>query len=347
VLTDVQIREPAGDEVLVKIAAVGICHTDISLAERWPATRMPMVFGHEGGGVVEAVGPSATVAVGQRVVLTFNSCGSCAQCAAGRPAYCEQSTTLNMRGDRGDGSGALSAAGSPIIGSFFGQSSFATYAVARQRNTIPIGDRIDVALAAPLGCSVQTGVGAVLNVLRPVSGESVAVFGAGAVGLSAVMGARIAGCRTIVAVDPVAERRSLATDLGATATIDPTDTPVVEALAELTGGGVTHALDTTAIPAVLADAVKALRITGRLGIVGLGVPKAELPVGLIMGKGLTVRGIVEGDSVPQTFIPELVDLHLRGDLPLEKLITRYDFADFDTAWQDARAGAVVKPVLTA
>jgi aryl-alcohol dehydrogenase len=166
------------------------------------------------------------------------------------------------------------------------------------------------------------------------------------VGLSAVVGARIAGCRTIVAVDPVAERRDLAIDLGATATIDPTESPVVEALTALSGGGVTHAVDTTAIPSVLADGVRALRIAGQLGIVGLGAPNAELPVGLIMGKGLTVRGIVEGDSVPQTFIPELVDLHLRGDLPLEKLISRYDFADFDTAWQDARAGAVVKPVLT-
>jgi aryl-alcohol dehydrogenase len=304
-----------------------------------------MVFGHEGGGVVEAVGPSATVAIGQRVVLTFNSCGGCTQCAAGRPAYCEQSTNLNMRGDRGDGTGALSVAGSPIIGGFFGQSSFATYALARQRNTIPIGDQIDAAVAAPLGCSVQTGVGAVLNALRPIVGDSIAIFGAGAVGLSAVMGARIAGCRKIIAVDPVPERRSLATDLGATETLDPTDSDVVEAVAELTGGGLSHALDTTAIPAVLTDAVKSLRSCGQLGIVGLGAPVAELPVGLIMGKGLSIRGIVEGDSVPRTFIPELVDLYLRGDLPLEKLITPYAFGDFDSAWQAARSGSVVKPVL--
>jgi aryl-alcohol dehydrogenase len=251
-----------------------------------------------------------------------------------------------MRGDRADGSGALSSAGGPVIGGFFGQSSFSTYAIATQRNTIPIGDRIDVTVAAPLGCSVQTGVGAVLNALRPVAGDSIAIFGAGAVGLSAVMGARIAGCRTIIAVDPIAERRSLAVDLGATDAIDPTDSAVVEAVVELSGGGVAHAIDTTAIPAVLADAVKSLRARGQLGIVGLGAPMAELPVGLVMGKGLAIRGIVEGDSVPQTFIPELVDLYVRGDLPLEKIITPYDFADFDSAWQAARSGSVVKPVLT-
>ena len=352
VLADIEVREPVGDEVLIKIGAVGICHTDISLAARWPAKRMPIVFGHEGCGVVEAVGPGAAVPVGQRVVLTFNSCGVCPQCAAGRPAYCDRSTTLNMRGDRADGSGALSWSGAsggsngPVVGGFFGQSSFSTYAIATQRNTVPIGEQIDAATAAPLGCSVQTGVGAVLNALRPGIGDSIAVFGAGAVGLSAVMGARIAGCRTIIAVDPIAERRSLAMDLGATHVIDPTESAVVEALVEHSAGGVGHALDTTAIPAVLADAVAALRTRGQLGIVGLGAPTAELPVGLVMGRGLSIRGIVEGDSVPQTFIPGLVDLYSRGDLPLEKLITPYAFSDFDSAWQAARSGSVVKPVLT-
>ena len=345
-LADIEVRDPVGDEVRIKIGAVGICHTDVSLAARWPARRMPIVFGHEGCGVVEAVGPGATVAVGQRVVLTFNSCGVCPHCAAGRPAYCDRSTTLNMRGDRADGSGALSGSNGPVVGGFFGQSSFSTYAIATQRNTVAIGEQIDAATAAPLGCSVQTGVGAVLNALRPGAGDSIAIFGAGAVGLSAVMGARIAGCRTIVAVDPIAERRSLATDLGATHVIDPTECAVVEAVVEHSAGGVGHALDTTAIPAVLADAVAALRTRGQLGIVGLGAPTAELPVGLVMGKGLSIRGVVEGDSVPQTFIPELVDLYSRGDLPLEKLITTYEFSNFDSAWQAARSGSVVKPVLT-
>lgn len=346
VLTDVQIREPVGDEVLVRVQAAGICHTDISLAARWPAKRIPMVFGHEGAGVVEAVGADSSVRVGTRVALTFNSCGRCDNCSVGEPAYCRHSTSLNMRGDRGEETGSIRGAEAAINGDFFGQSSFSTYALAHQRNTIAIGDEMDMALAAPLGCSVQTGVGAVLNALRPVPGQSVVVFGAGAVGLSAVMGAHIAGCRTIVAVDPIAERRSLAADLGATHTLDPTAVEVVPTLAEFTGGGADHVLDTTAIPAVLADAIAVLRSRGQLGIVGLGAPTATMPVGLIMGKGLRIRGIVEGDSVPKTFIPELIDLYRRGDLPLEKIVSRYDFADFDTAWAAAKSGTAVKPVLT-
>jgi aryl-alcohol dehydrogenase len=316
------------------------------LAARWPQRRMPMVFGHEGAGVVEAVGPDCELQVGTRVALTFNSCGRCDHCDAGAPAYCLDSTALNMRGDRGEVSGTLRDETAPINGDFFGQSSFSTYAVAHQRNTVLIGDEIDAALAAPLGCSVQTGVGAVLNALRPALGQSLVVFGAGAVGLSAVMGARIAGCRIIVAVDPIAERRSLAIGLGATHTLDPTADDVLPALAEFTHGGADHALDTTAIPAVLADAIAILRSRGQLGIVGLGAPTAALPVGLIMGKGLRIRGIVEGDSVPRTFIPELIDLHGRGDLPLEKLVKRFDFADFDAAWSAAQSGSAIKPVLT-
>ncbi|WP_374693865.1 NAD(P)-dependent alcohol dehydrogenase [Gordonia rubripertincta] len=345
-LHDVQVREPVGDEVLVRVQAVGICHTDISLAARWPDKRMPMVFGHEGAGIVEAVGRTATVRVGTRVVLTFNSCGQCTQCKAGESAYCRQSTALNMRGDRGEVSGSVRGEHGPINGDFFGQSSFATYALAHQRNTVPMGNEIDMSVAAPLGCSVQTGVGSILNALRPVLGQSVVVFGVGAVGLSAVMGARIAGARIIVAVDPVAARRALAIELGATHTVDPAVDEVVSSLVDVTGGGADHVLDTTAIPAVLAEAVAALRSRGQLGIVGLGAPIAALPVGLIMGRGLRIRGIVEGDSAPATFIPELIDLHKRGDLPLEKLITTYDFADFDNAWAAARSGLAIKPVLT-
>lgn len=342
-LQDIEIREPVGAQVLVRIDAVGICHTDVSLAARWPGKRLPMVFGHEGTGVIEAAGPHSALAVGARVVLTFNSCGDCSSCASGVPAYCVRSTALNMRGSGGD---ALRHPGGTIVGDFFGQSSFSTFALAHQRNTIPIDGEIDAAHAAPLGCSVQTGVGAVLNALAPDLGQSLVVFGAGAVGLSAVMGARIANCGVIVAVDPKAERRSLATELGATHVLDPAGSDVVAELIEITGGGADHALDTTAVPSVLSDVLVALRPRGQLGIVGLGAPTADLPVGLIMGKGLRIRGVVEGDSVPQQFIPELIGHHARGDLPLEKLVTTYAFDDFGTAWDAARTGSAVKPVLT-
>lgn len=340
-LTDVQIRQPRGDEVLVRIDAVGICHTDVSVAARF--RKLPMVFGHEGAGTVIETGPDAVPMVGDQVVLTFASCGTCSNCQADTPAYCERSTDLNMRGSRGESS-ALHADGVPIGGGFFGQSSFCTHAIAGSRNAVILPDPIDPALAAPLGCSVQTGVGAVLNVLAPQPADALVVFGAGAVGLSAVMGARTAGCRAVIAVDPIAERRALATELGATATVDPTAADVAAAVLELTGG-VAAAVDTTARPDVLMTAVGVLRERGILALLGLGALTAELPVAAIMGKGLTVRGVVEGDSEPHTFIPRLAGLHRRGELPLDKLVSRYPFDEFGRAWAAAKSADVVKPVL--
>ncbi|MBU8812055.1 NAD(P)-dependent alcohol dehydrogenase [Mycolicibacterium goodii] len=334
-LTDVQIRRPVDDEVLVAIEAVGICHTDISMASRF--RKVPMVFGHEGAGTVIDAGPAAASRIGLRVVLTFASCGSCLNCGAGRPAYCDHSTDLNMRGGRRDDTSALWLNGEPVAGEFFGQSSFATHAITKSRNAVTVTGDIDPALAAPLGCSVQTGVGAVLNVLTPAPADPVVVFGAGAVGLSAVMGARIAGCRTVVAVDPVASRRALAAELGATVTVDPTGADVAAAVLDATGGAAA-AVDTTARPDVIAAAVTVLRSRGTLALLGLGPLTAELPVALILGKGLTVRGVVEGDSEPRTFIDLLLRHHRRGELPVDKLVTTYPLEDFNRAWTAAKAG---------
>ncbi|MGU3499329.1 NAD(P)-dependent alcohol dehydrogenase [Mycobacterium sp. C31M] len=339
-LTDVELRDPVGDEVLVRIDAVGICHTDITMASIFAKT--PMVFGHEGAGTVVAVGPQAGHSVGDRVVLTFASCGTCANCATDRPAYCDRSTNLNMRGGRRDETSALRMEGAPIAGGFFGQSSFATHAMSSSRNAVTLPAGINPALAAPLGCSVQTGVGAVLNVIGPA--PSVAVFGAGAVGLSAVMGARIAGAETIIAVDPITERRALATELGATLTLDPTAVDAAAEIVKVTGG-VAGAVDTTARPDVIAAAVGVLASRGTLALVGLGAPTAELPVTLIMAKGLTVRGVVEGDSDPQIFIPQLAEFYRAGQLPLDRLVSTFAFDDFAQAWTAAKTGTAIKPVL--
>lgn len=340
-LTDIDLRDPVGDEVLVRIEAVGICHTDISVAS-WFA-KVPVVFGHEGTGTVVAAGPQARARIGERVVLTFASCGACPNCTAARPAYCDRATDLNMRGSRRDDTSALRLDGTPITGGFFGQSSFATHAMAGSRNAVRLPDGIDPVAAAPLGCSVQTGAGAVLNVIDPAPDDPVVVFGAGAVGLSAVMGARIAGCRTVIAVDPIAARRELAADLGASHTV-PAGPEAAAAVLELTGGAAA-AVDTTARPDVVAAAVGVLRSRGTLALLGLGAPTAELPVALIMAKGITVRGVVEGDSDPHTFLPRLAGLHLRGELPLDKLVTAFPFDDFGRAWTAAKAAEVIKPVL--
>jgi aryl-alcohol dehydrogenase len=344
-LVNVQIRPPVEDEVLVRIDAVGICHTDVSVAARWPARKSPMVFGHEGVGTVIEIGPTARADVGSQVVLTFASCGRCASCGAGRPAYCARSTDLNLRGDGADEASALRLAGQPVRGAFFGQSSFATHVLTRPANTVVLTEPLDPALAAPLGCSVQTGVGTVLNAVSAGTTDALVVFGAGAVGLSAVMGARIAGCRAVVAVDPVAERRSLAVKLGATATLDPTTDDIAGQVFDLTGGGPTVAVDTTALPAVIATALTVLRSCGTLALVGLGALNAELPVGLIMAKGLRLRGVVEGDSDPHTFIPRLAELSRRGELPVDELVTLFALEEFGDAWTAAKTGAAVKAVV--
>lgn len=344
-LTDIQIREPQGDEVLVGINAVGICHTDISTAARWPEKRLPMVFGHEGAGTVLAAGPNARIDIGSHVVLTFASCSQCAACTSNTPAYCDNATRLNMAGDRGDETSALRLDGRPVRGSFFGQSSFATHALANTSNVVVLPDGIDAQLAAPLACSVQTGVGTVLNTLTAGRDDVLVVWGAGAVGLSAVMGARIAGCRTIVAVDPISERRSMATELGATGAVDSASETLQAEIMDLTGGGATLAVDTTARGDVISTALTLLRKCSTLALVGLGALTAELPVGLILANGLRVQGVIEGDSKPHTFIPRLAGHVLRGELPVDKLVQTYQFDRFPEAWSDAAAGRAVKPVL--
>jgi aryl-alcohol dehydrogenase len=345
-IAEVDLDEPRDDEVLVAVAAAGVCHTDLTMRARWPAAMAPIVLGHEGAGTVVAVGAAVTRArVGDRVLMSYRSCEACAECTAGHPPYCHAFPALNTSGSRPDGSTTMRRDGAPVYGSFFGQSSFASHALAYETNVVVIGADVDPSIAAPLGCSVQTGAGAVLNVLQPGIDASLVVFGAGGVGLSAVMAARATGVSTIVAVDPVADRRGVAAQLGATATIDPTDDDVVDAIRELTGDGATHAVDTTANGTVINQAVTALARRGTLALVGIGGPQNPLDVGNIVSGGKTVRGVIEGDAVPQDFVPRLLALHADGRLPLEKLVRTYAFDDIDTAAAEAARGTTVKPVL--
>ena len=221
-IAEVELDDPRRDEVLVELRAVGVCHSDLKMKAVWPAAISPIVLGHEGAGVVLSVGADVTgVRPGDQVVLSYRSCGSCPECAGGHRPYCRDFRTLNGIGTRPDGSPTMRRNGSRLYGSFFGQSSFASHALAYESNVVVVGDEIDPAVAAPLGCGVQTGAGTVLNVLAPPPESSLVVFGAGGVGLSAVMAAFASGVGTIVAVDPVAERRLLAEDLGASADARP------------------------------------------------------------------------------------------------------------------------------
>ncbi|MCP2314892.1 aryl-alcohol dehydrogenase [Nocardia amikacinitolerans] len=342
----VQIDAPRAGEILVRVQAVGICHTDlVTRAAGGPAR--PLLLGHEGAGVVEVVGAEVTtVRPGDRVVLTFRHCGSCANCRGGRPAYCHRSIALNQFGSRADRSPRVTADGTPVRDGFFGQSSFAGYALTTPDNTVVVDPATDPVVAAPLGCGFQTGAGAVLNALRPAPDDQFVVYGAGAVGMAALLAARAAGVERIVVIEPNPARRALALELGAAAALDPTTDDTVTAVRETTGGGATHALDTTGHPGVLAEAAAALTTGGTVVAVGLGAGVPDIDVRDIVLGGKTIRGCLEGDADPHTFIPHLLELHAAGRFPIDRLVVDYPHTHIDTALEHQRDGRTVKPVLT-
>ncbi|HLS76147.1 MAG TPA: zinc-binding dehydrogenase [Nocardia sp.] len=328
----------------MRIVASGICHTDLTAKRNFP-TGVPIVLGHEGAGVVEQVGPGVVgVAVGDHVLATYASCGDCALCRSGSPGYCEQWAILNA-GRFGDQS-PLSRAGAPVVGAFFGQSSFASHIVTGAANVVVVDPGIDLAMTAAFGCGVQTGAGAVANVLRCEADSALAVFGVGGVGMSALMAARVLGVGTIVAVDLSADRLAVAADLGAHTVIDGSAADVAEQVRAATGGGATHALDTTGLAGVLATAIDALAPRGVLALVALGEPTLPVEVAELIGQGKSLRGCIEGDGDPREFLPRLADWYRRGLLPMEKIVRTYPFESIDAAVADAQAGTVVKPVLT-
>jgi len=350
VLTSLDLEEPRAGEVRVRLVGSGVCHTDLIVRDQWYPVPLPAVLGHEGAGVVDAVGHHvASVAPGDHVVLTFNSCGGCRTCKLGRPAYCDQFFGHNFAGVRTEGTTPLrTEGGSSINGMFFGQSSFATHAIATERNVVKVDSDVPLTLLGPLGCGIQTGAGGVLNSLNPPQGSSIAVFGAGAVGISAIMAAVVAECTTIVAIDLNDQRLQLAAELGATHTINGGDDDTVARLQEITGGlGPDYTIETTAVPGVLRQAVDSLNQGGTCGLIGAAAigTEASLDMSTLLF-GRSVRGIVEGDSVPQEFIPRLVDLYKQGRFPIDRLIATYDFADINRAVEDAEKGTVLKPVLT-
>jgi len=231
---------------------------------------------------------------------------------------------------------------------FFGQSSFATYANVVETSVVKVDKDVPLETVAPLGCGLQTGAGAVLNELRPEPATSLVVFGVGAVGCAALMAARIAGCTTIVAVDLHDSRLELAKELGATHTINSGRTDVVAELAEITGGeGVNYALDTTAVPGVLKQGAESLGIRGKLALVGAAAPgtSVDFEIGASLVKGWTFQTIIQGSSVPQVFIPRMIELWKQGRFPFDKLIKTYTLDDINVAFEDSKSGATIKPVI--
>jgi aryl-alcohol dehydrogenase len=330
-----ELDAPRDDEVLVRIVATGICHTDIGLRNDWDEADGPAVLGHEGAGIVERCGKRIkSFRQGDHVVLSYQSCGACAQCLAGRPWSCQRFREANFGFARLDGSHAFLH--SEVKGHFFGQSSFATYCLATERNTVEVPEDLDLAILAPLGCGMQTGAGTVMNSLSMRSGESIAVFGTGAVGLAAIMAARVVGASTIVGVDINEKRLQVARELGATEVIDARQTNTAAAIG---GRRFDYTMDTTGDEQSLRQAVEWLKPGGVAALL-TGADSPILPT-----ESQRVFQVIQGNSVPQDFIPRLIGLYRDGQFPFDRLIKVYDFEDINRAIADAQQGETIKPVL--
>jgi aryl-alcohol dehydrogenase len=350
VLEEIEVESPQRDEVLVRVVATGLCHTDLSAQEGLIPFPLPGVLGHEGAGVVEEIGDDVTdLAVGDHIVMSFAFCGGCRTCRTGHPVYCESWAGLNLfGGSRADGTPTLHQNGHDLHGHFFGQSSLATRALAPASSVIKVPDEAPLEILGPLACGIQTGAQSVLNVLRPEPASTLAIFGAGGVGLSALLAAvHLTGTATAV-VDVNPARLELATRLGAAHVVNAREQDAVEALMEFSGGrGIDRTLEATGVPAVLRQAIDVVAPLGVCGIVGAPAPDADVSMNILTAivKGSRVVGITQGDAVPRESIPALVELHRQGRFPFDELIRVYPFEDIQQAADDAAAGTVVKPVL--
>lgn len=331
-----ELEGPAENEVRVAVAASGICHTDIGFIDDWAGE--PVVLGHEGAGVVEEAGKKITgIEPGDHVVLSYQSCGTCAECKKGRPYECEKFFEANFGFNRLDGSNALARSG--VRGHFFGQSSFATHCLSTTRNIVKVEKDLPLEVLAALGCGIQTGAGTIINVFKVRKGQSVAVFGTGAVGLAAVMAARLRGAYPVIGIDIIPERLKLAIDLGATHTIDSHHEYAASRIRAITGKGVDFTLDTTGSYKMSRLSVEALNPGGVAADV-TGIANAgQLP------EGRKAVSIIQGNAVPQIFIPELIRLYKAGLFPFDRLIKYYDFSEINRAIAASRNGSAIKPVL--
>ena len=348
-LEEVDLQQPKATEALVRTVACGVCHTDAAALHSFIPVTLPIILGHEGVGVVEAVGSEVTtLQKGDRVIMSFPSCGKCDYCLDDHPYACDDLNTLFFNGTYNDGTKRFSQNETPIS-SFFGQGSFADHVVIDARNAVKVAIDTDDDLAklCSLGCGVQTGAGAVLIRIKPKKGSSIAVFGCGGVGMSAIMAAVIADCSTIIAVDIVPSRLELAKEFGATHVINSLETDPVAEIKRITGGGAHNSVESSGIANVTLQALGCLRREGMAVLLSVTGPETvNIPLeALILNPGVTLTGLCEGASNPQTFIPELVQFYKEGRLPVDKLIKFYDFKDIEKAFEDSHKGITIKPIL--
>jgi aryl-alcohol dehydrogenase len=348
IVEKVELDDPRDDEVLVQIHATGVCHTDFGVRDQNYPVPLPAVLGHEGAGVVERIGSKVSkVAPGDHVILTYASCGQCANCQQGFPGFCVEFYPRNLGGCRLDGSSTIQGTkGEKISGCFFNQSSFADRAIASERNLVKIPKDVPLEIMGPLGCGIQTGAGAVINTLKPRPGSSIAVFGAGAVGQAAIMAAKLTGCSTIIAIDIKDSRLELAREFGATHVLNAAQGDTVEEIRAATGGGVNFSLECTSLPKVFRQAVESLQIPGTCGLIGAAALGTEVTFemsSILFGR--TVQGIMQGDCVPDVFVPQLINFWRQGLFPFDRLIKFYALDDINEAVRASESGDVIKPVV--
>ena len=345
---EVEVDEPGPGEALVKIVASGVCHTDaLAMIGDMPFPA-PGVLGHEGAGVVAAVGDGVTnVSVGDQVVIGWPWCGSCRNCLEGQPRYCLQLGPLVIGGSRGDGSTSLRRLdGSALHSHFFGQSSFATYSLTSASSLVKVASDTPVELLGPLACGLSTGAGAVLNTLRPEPGSSLVVYGAGAVGLAAVMAARCTAATRIIAVDRHASRLELARELGATDTVDVSGTDPVAAVHDICGGPADYALECTGVISVVRQAADSVGMLGTCALIGGAPAGAEFSLDHLSTLwGKRVIGILGGSGRSTALIGTLIDLHRQGRFPFDRLVSWFDLDHVEEALEASHRGEVLKPVL--
>lgn len=343
-----ELGAPREGEVLVRIAAASLCHSDLSVVNGDRVRPLPMALGHEAVGVVEETGPGVNrVSPGDHVALVFvPSCGFCADCAAGRPALCERAAAANGAGALLHGPSLLTDASGATVHHQLGVSAFSEHAVLAQESVVPIPADVPFTVASMFGCAVLTGAGAVINTAALRPGQSAVVYGLGGVGLSAVLGARAAGAYPVVAVDPVAEKRALAIQLGATHAYVPDE--AVEAIRELTSGGAELAVEAVGSPKVMAECLTAVARGGKVVSVGLPAPgrMLEVPALAFAGEGKSLIGSYMGDAVPRRDIPRFLDLWRAGLMPVERMHTgTLPLTGINEALEELASGRAIRQVI--
>ncbi|MDD7941569.1 Zn-dependent alcohol dehydrogenase [Actinomycetospora lutea] len=343
-----ELSDPRPDEVLVRLAATGICASDAHTHTGRIPSPAPCVLGHEGAGVVERIGANVThVAVGDHVALSWMpSCGVCRHCVSGRPVLCSAAAPALLAGTLLDGTVRLHRGTEPVSHYSF-LSTFATHTVVPGSSAVPIGRHVPLAVASLVGCGILTGYGAVVNKARVTPGSSIVVFGAGGVGLSAVMAARVSGAGQIIVVDPVAAKLEEAVAFGATDGLVPSD-DLVERLRDLSGGGVDYAIDAAGGEGILGQAFGATIPGGTIVCVGMPdvAARPSLPGPELVRDEKIITGSLYGSSRPSIDIPSILRQYTAGTLPLDRMITKaYELDQIDRAFADMREGRLKRGVV--